>query len=393
MMFRILTKVLSGNILYFGSTWLMLAFTAKFYSIELMGVMGLSTAICAPLLLLFGLSPRQLVVTNIINVDDRFIGSRNTLLFLLTIFISILSFFYVDKEYQQAFLLFSFFKIFESCYELNYAVLTKAKDFAKLTSLQRVRSIQLFVFIIISLISNSMELSLIGVIIFNIIILAYEKNKFYFELDIRSVFYLIRISGFISLASFVTLVYLNMPRYFLTGIDLFTLGIFTGLVNIVNVVRLVVQSMTQSLLPYLSESYRNNDLIYFKRIINKQIGVVLVISILTVCIFYFLGKEIFYFLYGKNFKVDDMVVYIAITYGLFLSLAMIFNNAATSIRIFKKQLALSLLLLLIMGSIGFLLISKYAVFGAFFILFLCSVIQSLTLAILIKNKIKRGFIF
>ncbi|HDZ9134466.1 TPA: hypothetical protein RUY93_003665 [Vibrio cholerae] len=98
-------------------------------------------------------------------------------------------------------------------------------------------------------------------------------------------------------------------------------------------------------------------------------------------------------MYGKNFKVDNMVVYIAITYGLFLSLAMIFNNAATSIRIFKKQLALSLLLLLIMGSIGFLLISKYAVFGAFFILFLCSVIQSLTLAILIKNKIKRGFIF
>ncbi|MCS0355054.1 hypothetical protein, partial [Vibrio diabolicus] len=233
-MFKILAKVLSGNIIYFGSSWLMLAFTSTYYGIEEMGVMGLSISVCAPLLLLFGLSPRQLVVTGVIKNRMMFQSSRNSLLFIFSLTLIPMSMVLIDQEYILVFFLFSIFKVVESIYELEYAWLTKAKDFERIFFIQKFRSIQLVLFILTSVFTYSLKLSIIIIIIFNLLLMIKLNVKFTLGFKIKEVLSNVKISSLVSISSFITLLYLNMPRYYLSIDGLYVVGIFTGLVNIIN---------------------------------------------------------------------------------------------------------------------------------------------------------------
>ncbi|WP_324036674.1 lipopolysaccharide biosynthesis protein [Aeromonas caviae] len=386
-MLRIIAKVLSGNILYFGSSWLMLAFTSKYYSIEAMGVMGLSISICAPLLILFGLSPRQLIVTGVVSDKKSYLGSRNVLLITCFVIIITTSYFLVDEQYYLIFSLFSFFKILESLYDFEYACFSKEKMFDRIIKIQKVRSFQLVIFIAASLWISDLNIALISIIFFNFIIIYKFKISFLISFNVRQLFSNIRLSGVISIATFVTLLYLNLPRYFLSANSLYIVGIFTGLVNIINVMRLIIESSTQSLLPFLTERFNTKEYIGFKKIIKKQVSSILLLTAIVLITYLLFGGVIFNVIYGNDFIVDNATVILAIIYGFCLCTAMVFNNAATAVKIFNRQLYISLTLCVFMLSIGGYLINLYSVSGAFISLIISSMAQSLLLAGLVSKRL------
>lgn len=389
-MLRILAKVLSGNILYFGSSWLMLAFTSKYYSIEAMGVMGLSISICAPLLILFGLSPRQLIVTGVVSDKKSYLGSRNCLLITYAIIIIITSYFLIGDRYSLVFALFSLFKILESLYDFEYACFSKEKMFDSIFKLQKIRSCQLIIFIAVSLCANDLNIALLSIIIFNFFVVYIYRISFAISFNMKQLVSNIRLSGVISIATFVTLVYLNLPRYFLSANSLYVVGIFTGLVNIINVMRLIVESGTQSLLPFLTERFNKKEYVDFRKIIKKQITSILLLSVIVLFTYILSGNVVFKFIYGHDFLVEKSTVILAILYGFTLCIAMVVNNAATAVKIFNRQLYISFLLCVFMLSIGGYLIKLYGVSGAFISLIICSMAQSLLLAVLVSKKLSNN---
>lgn len=389
-MLRILAKVLSGNILYFGSSWLMLAFTSKYYSIEAMGVMGLSISICAPLLILFGLSPRQLIVTGVVSDKKSYLGSRNCLLITYAIIIIITSYFLIGDRYSLVFALFSLFKILESLYDFEYACFSKEKMFDSIFKLQKIRSCQLIIFIAVSLCANDLNIALLSIIIFNFFVVYIYRISFAISFNMKQLVSNIRLSGVISIATFVTLVYLNLPRYFLSANSLYVVGIFTGLVNIINVMRLIVESGTQSLLPFLTERFNKKEYVDFRKIIKKQITSILLLSVIVLFTYILSGNVVFKVIYGHDFLVEKSTVILAILYGFTLCIAMVVNNAATAVKIFNRQLYISFLLCVFMLSIGGYLIKLYGVSGAFISLIICSMAQSLLLAVLVSKKLSNN---
>ena len=386
-MFKILAKVLSGNIIYFGSSWLMLAFTSTYYGIEEMGVMGLSISVCAPLLLLFGLSPRQLVVTGVIKNRMMFQSSRNSLLFIFSLTLIPMSMVLIDQEYILVFFLFSIFKVVESIYELEYAWLTKAKDFERIFFIQKFRSIQLVLFILTSVFTYSLNLSIIIIIIFNLLLMIKLNVKFTLGFKIKEVLSNVKISSLVSISSFITLLYLNMPRYYLSIDGLYVVGIFTGLVNIINVMRLVVQSGTQSLLPFLSDSYIENKKTKFVKLIFKQLAFILLVSSISFAFYILTEDKALRIIYGNDFVVEDGLIKLTLIYGFTLCVAMILNHAVTAMQLFKHQLYISSFLCISMITIGSLLVKTYSINGAFLSLIFISLIQILLLSISISREL------
>lgn len=386
-MFKILAKVLSGNIIYFGSSWLMLAFTSKYYGIEEMGVMGLSISVCAPLLLLFGLSPRQLVVTGVIKNRMIFQSSRNSLLFIFSLTLIPISIVLIDQEYILIFFLFSIFKVVESIYELEYAWLTKERNFGKIFLIQKIRSIQLVFFILTSVFTHSLNLSIIIIITFNFLLMIRFNVRFTLGFKIKEILSNVKISSLVSISSFITLLYLNMPRYYLSIDGLYVVGIFTGLVNIINVMRLIVQSGTQSLLPFLSDSYVGNKKTNFVKLILKQLAFILLVSFLSFVFYVFTEDKALRLIYGNDFVVEDGLIKLTLIYGFTLCVAMILNNAVTAMKLFKSQLYISSFLCVSMITIGSLLIKNYGINGAFISLIIISLIQILLLSISMSREL------
>ncbi|MEZ9903894.1 lipopolysaccharide biosynthesis protein [Vibrio breoganii] len=374
-MIKTLFKVVSSNFIYFGAMWFLLAFVSRFYGLAEMGILSLSIAISTPIILLFGMSPRQTIVTGVVNEYHKYKNNRNiTLLFALLLLI-MGSYITIENEmYCSIFILFSIFKFIESYYETTYAIKTKNKDFNYISALQLIRSGQVLVFIIVSYISDSLVSSIISLILYNLSLILFIKESHLIDksLEIGDVISTLKKTIPISLAGFLTLLFLNTPRYFIANISITDVALYSGLVNIVAIIRMAIQSYLNTILPYLTDAIKQgNRTLYFKMLIKGMLSI-FIISIFTFIIYTIVGNELFQYIYGSEFKVNSLTVYLCILYGSLLCMAMVMNNALTSLKKFRAQLNNSFLLNIMSFTLSLIIIPSKHIDGAFVVLiFVC----------------------
>lgn len=385
-MYKKVFSILSGNILYFGSIWFLLVFVAREYSIEHMGVIGLATAICAPIFSLLGLSPRQSIVTEVVKDGYSFGLLRKFFLIGITIIIGITSFYFVETKYYLLFILYCIFKCQESLYEYYYAVYTKEKKFNEISKSQLIRTFQVFFFIIATYITKSIEISVISILVFNFFILLKYKAKtaegFVFNiLELRK-------SLVISISAFLILIYLNVPRYFLSLEGFYNLGILAGLINIVTLARLLVQSVSQTMLPYLVSYTKSKDSNSFKKLYIKFSLLIIFAGLIGSGMISLLGSAPLVFIYGDDFEVKNIDIYLAVVYATVLCLAMLSNLAMTAMMKHVFQLWFSLLLLVLSLILSLWLVSTYLISGVLVSLIAVSFIQYLVLNYRILKELR-----
>ncbi|WP_170967857.1 lipopolysaccharide biosynthesis protein, partial [Vibrio kanaloae] len=371
-------KIMSSNFIYFGAMWFLLAFSSHFYGMESMGVMSLSISISAPIILFFGMSPRQSIVTDVIVNYKEYNESRVVTLFMSWAFLSLASLFLFGvDEYIYTFILFTTFKFIEGYFETDYAIKTKNKDFDFISKFQVIRSVQVFIFIIFSFLYESIEIAIIAMISYNIIVIKLTKEMLLLNIKFDRVIIYDNLKRTIpiSLAACLTILYLNSPRYFLANVGIKELALYSGLINIVAIIRMGIQSYLNTILPFLTESVNNKETRKLFNILVKGVVSIGLVSVLFLSAYYIFGNHILFLLYGNDFVVTNSNVYLCIVYGTLLCLAMIMNNILTSLREFDKQLAFSILLSSLSFALSFILIPKFGLNSSFIILIILCIIQ------------------
>ena len=389
-MIKNIGKITGSNFVYFGTMWLMFAFTSHYYGLTIMGIMALSASFCAPLLVLIGLSPRQSIVSGVIDDYLQYNFLRLSFLVIVGVLFGCCSFFFINDKYNfRVFLLFSIFKFIESYYEFEYAEKTLNKNFTYISKNQIVRSLQLLIFVVVSYITKSIIFSISSIIIYNILIIIKTTN---YPIRLRFDFSYLRNIGnsifMMSLSSFFVLFFLNTPRYFLASVGIKDVAIYSGLVNIVTIIRMLMQSYLNTMIPFLLDYIKEKDIYKFNSFIIKTIMFLIVVSFVFSAIYIMCGSDILKLIYGKEFYVTNFTALFSIGYAFFLCTSMVMNSALISFREIKAQFSIAIFLTILSIILSYILVSKLKINGAFLALNIICSVQAFISYIVVKKRVK-----
>lgn len=366
--------------------WLLFSITSHYFGLDMMGVLALAAAVSAPILLLAGMSPRQTMVTKVIEDFNYFNIARVITLSIVYVFTGLISFFFVEQKYYVTFLLFLLFKFVETYYDFEYSLHLINKNFNKICKSMLYRSMQLVVFVFFSITTNSLIISIVAMVVYNLILITITCRPAGFKfIKLALVYEMFTKTKLISISSFLTLLFLNTPRYFLSNDGLTGLAIFSGLMNFVTVLRMLMQSYLNVVLQYLREMYVQDEKKSYVRLLMKPMYISTILCGVSLLFYIVSGNKLFKMVYGDSFNVDSSTVYAAIFFSLFLSFAMILNTALTSLSEFNFQFKISTVLTVLSFVLSYIFITnmRLDVLGAFIVLCISCILQSILIVIAI----------
>lgn len=175
--------------------------------------------------------------------------------------------------------------------------------------LQAIRySISLIVLILLLFITHDLILSNLIVTILTIIIFVFQNKpfiKYYIREKIRFDFNKVKQLFFIALpvcfSGFISAYILNIPKYTIDQCLNQTYQTYYGIlmmpVVVINMLSLVIY---RPMINSLSYAYNNSDKIMFKKIIFKQIMIIVILTILAIVFGFVIGLKLLNFVYGVN---------------------------------------------------------------------------------------------
>lgn len=391
--------LLSGNILFAFSQWLMLIMFSHFSNPIQLGYYSYALALTAPIFMLSNLQLRPLVVADL-NLERKFSYSEYFSLRLLTIlFAIIVSLFFIDWENNLALsivLVVVLIKASESVSDIIYAYYNankKTKFISRSLAFKSVLVI-LLSFCILYLTQNivySLIATLIGYI-FVLGILDIRQNiKHLREINFfdKKLKKIVKIGLPLGIAVMLISLQTNIPRYFLehySNVEL--VGVYTILYYFIVIGGIVINSVCQYLSPNFSEFYRDLKIDELKRIIKNSFFIALSLGVTGLVVSLFLNDFIIKVIYGNDYlKYAYLLPYIMIA-GIFTFLSVVNGYLLTSLRLLKIQMPIFLILVCLTVIYSYLLIPVYGLTGAIYTTILSAVSQFLISSFIIYQKLQ-----
>ncbi|MEQ1128581.1 oligosaccharide flippase family protein [Acinetobacter johnsonii] len=391
--------LLSGNILFAFSQWLMLIMFSHFSSPMQLGYYSYALALTAPIFMLSNLQLRPLVVADL-NLERKFSFSEYFSLRLLTIlFAIIVSLFFIDWKNNLALsivLVVVLIKASESVSDIIYAYYNankKTKFISRSLTFKSVLVI-LLSFCVLYL-THNIVYSLIATLIGYLFILGlldirqninHLREINFFDKKLKKI---VQIGLPLGVAVMLVSLQTNIPRYFLehySNVEL--VGVYTILYYFIVIGGIVINSVCQYLSPSFSEFYRDLKIDDLKKIIKNAFFIALSLGVAGLVISLFLSDFIIKIIYGNDYVIYAYLLPYLMIAGIFTYLSVVNGYLLTSLKLLKIQMPIFLILVCLTVIYSYLLIPVYGLTGAVYTTILSAVSQFLISSFIIYIKIK-----
>lgn len=312
-LYRNVFFMLLGNGIFAFSQWLQLSLISKFTNINTLGTYTLGLSIVSPVFMFLGLQLRTILVTDSKKEFDfsDYINLRLILNILSLLIISILVFFFKEKQIVSIVLLLTIQKIIESFSELfnsNQQKLEKINVLAYsliLKGLGSVVSVFVGLFFFKSI--------LIGVLLsvgFTFLVLIfydyYNYKKYYYEkikinFNFENSKKLFRKCFPLGVVVLIISLNANVAKYFLEhyeGRDV--QGVYSSVSYVLIVGVFIVDALGQTFVPKLSNYYYEKKIENFKGIAEIFISISILIGLVLSIVSFFFGDYILKFLFSEE---------------------------------------------------------------------------------------------
>jgi O-antigen/teichoic acid export membrane protein len=191
-------------------------------------------------------------------------------------------------------------------------------------------------------------------------------------------------------ASLVTL-NSNIPRYMIQGyLGERELGIFAAIVYLLYAGNVVVNALGQSASPRLALYYTNNEPQKYFSLLIKLVFIGAVIGIIGIAVSFFFGKQILTLIYQAEYGNYANVMSWIMVGGLISFMSSFLGYGMTASRSLKVQPFIYASLCLLTYGFGMVLIPRYGILGAAWLMPIVGMLQmALTLAVN-KNAIQKS---
>jgi len=252
-------------------------------------------------------------------------------------------------------------------------------------------------FAVIDIVTKNVFLSSVSLIVVNVLFalfydirLAGKHDEIGFESWevphlTRSTTTILRRTSPVFAVIFLTILSLNIPRYFIDLYHSEQIGYFGILAMPITLITLVMTFVLQPKVVELSTLYKDGKYLLFNRMVNKLIFITIGIGIGILLGAYLLGIPLLDFVFGVDFSAYQPALMCIVAGGIINALVSIFINILTIIRRFKFQfytlVATNGLLILLCA----LFIQRYGLMGGVLLYTLINVLQAVLLTAVYRS--------
>lgn len=367
--------LLSGNILFAFSQWLILIFISHFSDNQAVGAYTYALALVTPVFMLTNLQLRPIVVAEF-NLNSNFNYKSYFALRFYSIFLAILASFLLSflstSNVWKVVLLLGCIKALESISDIIYAYYN-AQGETKLISLSlAIKSLSLIlIFGSLLYFYNLLNIGLIGIILIYVLILLVVDfrniglNKKYFYLNIVDFKNIIILALPLGISVMLVALQSNIPRFFLEKFfNLETVGVFSVFYYFIIVGGIVINSICQFISPKFSILFKENKMHELNKLTIQAWGMAAFLGISGLIVSITLGDFFVNILYGSHYLFWIDVLNIIMFAGLFTYLSVVNGYLMTSLGLIKIQLPLFLFLTIFTLVLCWTLIPAYGLLGA-----------------------------
>lgn len=367
--------LLSGNILFAFSQWLILIFISHFSDNQAVGAYTYALALVTPVFMLTNLQLRPIVVAEF-NLNSNFNYKSYFALRFYSIFLAILASFLLSflstSNVWKVVLLLGCIKALEAISDIIYAYYN-AQGKTKLISLSlTVKSLSLIlIFGSLLYFYNLLNIGLIGIILIYVLTLLVVDfrniglNKKYFYLNIVDFKNVIILALPLGISVMLVALQSNIPRFFLEKFfNLETVGVFSVFYYFIIVGGIVINSICQFISPKFSILFKENKMHELNKLTIQAWGMAAFLGVSGLIVSITLGDFFVNILYGSHYLFWIDILNIIMFAGLFTYLSVVNGYLMTSLGLIKIQLPLFLFLTIFTLVLCWTLIPAYGLLGA-----------------------------
>lgn len=393
-------SMFSANLLYALSSWAQLSLVAKFLDGVVLGEYTLALAIVTPLYLFSNMQLRSLIITDN-NNNFSFVNYysfrvfSNVLLLLIVFFISVFyyySFFYVI-------VLVSLLKIVESNSDIINSHFQKKEEMHYVTRSVGIRSILAFIGMFLGVfVFRNLPVGLgLSLCFTGLSYLLYDKkiakNKGFFEdfkFDFRKNREIFKIALPLGLVIFIISLNSNVSKFMIErflGTEM--QGIYSSISYLIILGTFVCNAVGQSFSPRLSKYFSDKNFSQFINLQKKFIIFNVVVGLLAIVFSVFFGELMLRILFnGKIAEYSNLLTLVMIG-GLGNYLATALGYTLTSMREFRIQPRINLIIFIIKFLLLLFFVRKFGIYGAVYTSIITSFLQNIIVFYYIQNRLKQ----
>lgn len=382
---------LVGNVIYAGCQGGILVILAKLTIPEMVGRFALGLAITAPIIMLCNLQLREIQATDAMEEYQfgNYLALRLITTALALIIIAGISY-WGEYEFETAVLILAmgFSKAFQSISDVYYGFMQRHERLDCIAKSQIIKGVSSLCAMGIAVITTGNVLwGVIGfAVCWALILIMYDmpsavmikegrhKNRFVLSLFLRSLLpvfdwqKLLRLAWLaLPLGVVMWLISLkpNIPRYFIEHYcGEKYLGIFAALAYLHVVSNTVVSALGQSAMPRLANYHASAQLLKFRQLLLRLIGLGGVIGLASVIISMLGGRLILSLMYGPEYA-DHVDVFIWLMFsGALVFIATFLIHGVIVFRFFRVQMLLYIFVTSVTSIASWLLIPRFGLLGA-----------------------------
>lgn len=391
--------LLSGNMLFAFSQWLMLIFFSHYSNPLQLGYYSYALALTAPIFMLTNLQLRPILVVDW-NTQKKYRFDQyfyiRIISTVIAIVISMILAFYNHSAGLLIIIIVVLMKSCEAISDIIYALYNAENKTRFISRSLIIKSIGIILISIVVLLSTGdVFYSLLAVLICYIVTLLLidfkqiKKNLgrvLFWDHSFKKIF----LTGLpLGLSVMLISLQTNIPRYFLeysNGVE--QVGVLTILYYFVVIGGIITNSICQYLSPYFSKYFHENEVELLKSTINKALFFSMGLGLLGILTSFFAQDLIMQLLYGEKYVQYSEYLPWMMLAGLFSYIAVVNGYIMTSLKLLKVQVPLFAILVICTIFYSWLLIPKFYLWGAVFTTVLSSMTQCLISYLLIYRKIK-----
>jgi len=377
----------AANIVYSFAQWGVLAFLAKFTSMEIVGRYCLGIAFVAPVMVLTNLQLKEILFVDqessfplAVYVAARVLGS------LFQVGISLSLAFLLQTEMLPVVSALSVVKAVEALSNILHGVLQKHERMDAVARSRIMAGAGGFSGLVLTVVLSGSLVAglLVQALLLGLILVAYdwpraralaqraEKASIRPDFTWCLIARLSTVAFPMGVAMGVNMLNVYLPRYFVSRfLGEHQLGVYATLASLVMVGTMVLSALGQSAGPRLASYYYKSEHNRFDRLFLFLIVAAFGVGAAGVCVAWFFGEDVLRVLFNSEVAVFSEALPLLLMGGIFLYMRNMTGISLTAMKVFRVQLIL-MLASIAMTTVFFLcLLPPYRIMGGAFA-FLCS---------------------
>lgn len=397
---------LLGNVVNAGSQSAYLIVIAKLGSPDLVGKFAFALALVTPVFMFTNLHLRSIQATDA-KGDFRFVDYLGLRIIMTSLALFIIFIIVLCSKYQMDLVLLlgciGIAKAIESISDTVYGLFQRHENMKIIASSMMIKGpLSLIVLSVLLITSGNIVLASLGIAVTWLsVCVCYDLNNgfkllrsnnvgngnvgnLYNNRNSLELYKLFLVSFPMGVVMFLDSLYINIPRYFIEHLlGTIELGYFAALASLSMAGTTVVSAVGRTISPRLATYYSTHMFYEFKSLLRRIILLSIVIGIFGILIAMLIGDTLLSIIFTPAYASYLPVFVLLMIAVMFLCITNFLGCAVTAMRLFKVQVPIHILNLLVTTMISVWTIKKFGLIGATFAILAGAVVMSLCYLIIL----------